>query len=57
MNDKGQAVVRIVEKIPDNKRFQAGYLAMNKNGETGAFPLRKGFNYALYQDNENRQAY
>ncbi|GMT45516.1 MAG: asparaginase [bacterium] len=49
-----EAVMRIVEKIPDNKKFQVGYLAMNKNGETGAFSLRKGFNYALYQDNENR---
>ena len=49
-----EAVMRIVEKIPDNKNFQVGYLAMNKNGETGAFSLRKGFNYALYQDNQNR---
>ena len=24
-----------------------GYLAVNKSGETGAFGLRKGFNYAL----------
>ncbi len=49
-----EAVLRIVEKIPDNKNFQVGYLAMNKQGETGAYSLRKGFNYALYRDKQNR---
>ncbi len=33
---------------------QVGYLAINKEGEHGAFSLLKGFNYALYQDNQNR---
>ncbi len=49
-----EAVKRIVEKIPDNRHFQVGYLAMNKQGETGAYSLRKGFNYALFQEKENR---
>jgi len=49
-----EAVKRIVAKIPDNKKFQVGYLAMNKQGETGAYSLRKGFNYALFQDRQNR---
>ena len=49
-----EAVKRIVAKIPDNKKFQVGYLAMNKQGETGAYSLRKGFNYALFQSRQNR---
>lgn len=32
---------------------QVGYLAINKAGEHGAYSLIKGFNYALYQDNQN----
>ena len=48
------AVMRIVKKLPDNKKFQVGYIAVNKSGETGAYSLQKGFNYALYQDGENR---
>ncbi len=45
--------MRIVGKIPDNKKFQVGYIAINKFGETGASSRRKGFNYALYRENEN----
>ncbi len=48
------AVKRIVEKLPDNKKYQVGYIAVNKNGETGAYSLQKGFNYALYQGGENK---
>ncbi len=49
-----EAVMRIVKKLPDNKEFQVGYIAVNKNGETGGFSLQKGFNYALYQGGKNR---
>lgn len=48
-----EAVYRIVKKIPNYQDFQVGYLAVNKNGETGAYSLHKGFNYALYANNEN----
>ena len=48
------AVKRIVEKLPDNKKFQVGYIAVNKNGETGAYSLQTGFNYALFQNGENK---
>ena len=47
------AVMRIVHKLPENKKFQVGYIAVNKNGETGGFSLQPGFNYALYQDGKN----
>ncbi len=49
-----EAVTRIVKKIPNNKKFQVGYIAMNKSGETGAFSLQTGFNYALYQHDKNK---
>jgi len=49
-----EAVMRIVKKDPENVKRQVGYIAVNKNGETGAFSLQPGFNYALYQDGENR---
>ncbi len=48
------AVKRIVQKLPENKKFQVGYIAVNKNGETGGYSLQKGFNYALYQDRKNQ---
>lgn len=48
-----EAVMRIVKKDPENKKHQVGYIAVNKNGETGAFSLQPGFNYALHQGGEN----
>ncbi len=48
-----EAVERIVQKVPENKIRQVGFIAMNKRGETGAFCLQPGFNYALYQQGKN----
>lgn len=48
------AVKRIVRKLPENKKFQVGYIAVNKNGETGGYSLQPGFNYALYQGGNNK---
>lgn len=42
-----QAVQRILKNNPDPKNLQAGFLALSKNGEIGAFAVRKGFNYAV----------
>jgi len=47
------AVKRIVHKLPENKKFQVGYIAVNKNGETGGYSLQPGFNYAIYQGGKN----
>ena len=47
------AVMRIVHKLPENKKFQVGYIAVNKNGETGGYSLQPGSNYALYQGGKN----
>jgi N4-(beta-N-acetylglucosaminyl)-L-asparaginase len=34
----------------DVTNTQIGFLALNKNGEHGAYSLRDGFNYAMYSD-------
>lgn len=49
-----EAVLRIVKKDPANVKNQVGYIAVNKLGETGAYCLQPGFNYALFQDGTNR---
>lgn len=48
-----EAVERFTRKIPDYREHQVGYLAVNKKGETGAFSIQRGFNYALYKDSRN----
>lgn len=42
-----EAVKRIVDKIPGYEEFQIGYLALDKNGNYGAFSLQPGFEYAV----------
>ncbi len=49
-----EAVIRIVKKDPENEKRQVGFIAINKQGHTGAFSLQPGFNYALFRDNENK---
>ena len=54
-----EAIKRIVSKPnSDYKNFQVGYIAVNKNGETGSFSIHKDFSMTKYQDgvNENIQA-
>lgn len=48
------AIQRIVDKMPDYKDFQVGYLAMDKAGNTGAYAIHKWFNYAEMVDGENQ---
>src|SRR5258706_4174223 len=46
-----QAVERIIRNQPaKSKEIQVGFLAINKNGEHGAFALQKGFTYAVYSE-------
>lgn len=47
------AVERIVNKQKDYKDFQVGFIALNKQGESGAYSLQSGFEYALYMNNKN----
>ncbi|MCE2937039.1 MAG: isoaspartyl peptidase/L-asparaginase family protein [Cyclobacteriaceae bacterium] len=44
-----EAVERIVKNQPvKSKDLQVGFLDLNKQGETGAYALQKGFTYAVY---------
>jgi len=53
-----KAVNRIVQKQPEqSKEIQVGFLAINKNGEFGAFALQKGFTYAVYSSAIENQLY
>jgi N4-(beta-N-acetylglucosaminyl)-L-asparaginase len=49
-----EAISRIHRKKQFSKTDQVGYLAINKDGESGAFGLRDGFYYTVYSDNENK---
>lgn len=48
-----EAVNRIVNKYDDYKDFQVGYLAINKQGVTGACAVHQYFNYALMNEHGN----
>lgn len=43
-----EAVKRLISKNKNIKDIQAAFLAMNKEGEYGAFAVHPGFNYALH---------
>ena len=47
-----EAVMRIVSK-EEYKDIQVGYLAIDKNGNYGAYSIHPGFNYALHINGEN----
>ncbi len=49
-----EAVERFTHKIPDYRDHQVGYLAVNKKGQTGAYSIQPGFNYALFRSGKNR---
>jgi len=49
------AVKRIIEKNPDSKNFQVGYLALNKQGQTGAYSIQKGFTYNVFNPTKKEQ--
>ena len=54
-----EAISRIVNKPNSNyKNFQVGYIAINKQGETGYYAIHKGFSMTKYQNNiiENLQS-
>jgi N4-(beta-N-acetylglucosaminyl)-L-asparaginase len=50
-----EAVERILKKNPVKaKDIQVGFLALNKNGEHGAYCLQKGFTYAVHTSEGNQ---
>ncbi|PAC28223.1 N(4)-(beta-N-acetylglucosaminyl)-L-asparaginase [Flectobacillus sp. BAB-3569] len=44
-----EAIMRIVKRY-NYKEFQIGYLAVNKQGEYGAYSIQKGFSYTLTKE-------
>jgi N4-(beta-N-acetylglucosaminyl)-L-asparaginase len=49
------AVERILKKNPEKaKEVQVGFLALNKNGEYGAYCLQKGFTFAVHDQSGNK---
>jgi N4-(beta-N-acetylglucosaminyl)-L-asparaginase len=42
-----EAVNRIIKKHKDLTNMQVGFLALNKNGDVGAYSVYAGFNYAM----------
>lgn len=48
-----EAIQRIIKKNPDFKDFQVGYIALNKNGETGFYSIHEGFSVTKYQNGVN----
>jgi N4-(beta-N-acetylglucosaminyl)-L-asparaginase len=50
-----EAIGRIVNKPgKDFKNFQVGYIALNKQGETGAYSIHEWFSYNIFKDGENK---
>lgn len=45
-----EIVKRIVDKQKDATEFQVGFLALNKEGQFGAYALHKGFRYAYHTE-------
>lgn len=53
-----EAVLRMVKiRKEKTKDFQVGFIAINKNGEYGAYCLQPGFNYAVYSNNIPNQLF
>ncbi|PNQ74045.1 glycosylasparaginase [Hanstruepera neustonica] len=51
-----EAISRIVNKPNSNyKDFQVGYIAVNKQGETGSYSIHQWFSMTKYQDGVNEQ--
>ena len=48
-----EAVERIVKKIPDHKKHQIGYLALDLNGRAGGYSMQRGFDYAVRNAGQN----
>lgn len=46
-----EGVKRIIAKNKDKQDFQIGFIAINKQGETGAYCIHPGFTYRSYSKN------
>ncbi|MCS7018298.1 MAG: N(4)-(beta-N-acetylglucosaminyl)-L-asparaginase [Cytophagales bacterium] len=48
------ALERLIQKNPHYKEIQVGFIALNLQGQTGAYGLQKGFTYALHTPQGNQ---
>jgi L-asparaginase/N4-(beta-N-acetylglucosaminyl)-L-asparaginase len=44
------AVERVIEKNPDFREIQVGFLALNKQGQYGSYCIQPGFDAAVYDE-------
>ncbi len=44
------ATQRVIEKTPDWKEIQVGFIAIDKKGRTGGFCIQPGFDFAVYDE-------
>ncbi|MEA1784574.1 N(4)-(beta-N-acetylglucosaminyl)-L-asparaginase [Arenibacter sp. GZD96] len=49
-----EGVKRIMAKNKDRTDFQIGFIALNKNGETGAYCIQPGFSYRKFSEEGHR---
>ena len=49
-----EAIGRIIQKNPNHKDFQVGYIAINKKGEVGYYGIHKGFSITKYSGGINQ---
>lgn len=49
-----KAVRRIVDKNESVEGIQVGFIALNKKGDFGGYSVRKGFNFAVCESDNNR---
>lgn len=48
-----EAVERIISNNPGRRDYQVAYIAINKQGEYGAYSIRQGFNFAVLSNENN----
>lgn len=49
------AIERLISKNPDYAQIQVSFLALNKQGEHGAWSIKKGFSYAVFEHPEGNR--
>jgi len=47
-----EAVIRAVKKVPDAENLPVYYIAVNKEGEFGAYGTNRAFEYAVYTESK-----
>jgi len=52
-----EAVKRALKKVPDARNQPIYFIALNKEGETGAYGTNARFNYALYSKKQGNQLF